>query len=80
MKLNRIKAILLKKGISQTWLAKKLDKSFSQRNTNCQKSSYLLSFLLKNERQMKDKQSASTNLILKSTLLFRYSNWDMITG
>ena len=32
MKLNRIKAILMKKGISQTWLAKKLDKSFSMVN------------------------------------------------
>ena len=29
MKLNRIKAVLSEKGISQTWLAKKLDKSFS---------------------------------------------------
>lgn len=29
MKLNRIKAVLWEKGISQTWLAKKLDKSFS---------------------------------------------------
>ena len=29
MKLNRIKAVLSDKGISQTWLAKKLDKSFS---------------------------------------------------
>ena len=27
MKLNRIKAVLSEKGISQTWLAKKLDKS-----------------------------------------------------
>ena len=26
MKLNRIKAVLSEKGISQTWLAKKLDK------------------------------------------------------
>lgn len=32
MKLNRIKAVLLEKGISQTWLAKKLDKSFSMVN------------------------------------------------
>lgn len=31
-KLNRIKAVLLEKGISQTWLAKKLDKSFSMVN------------------------------------------------
>lgn len=29
MKLNRIKAVLSEKGISQTWLAKRLDKSFS---------------------------------------------------
>lgn len=29
MKLNRIKIILSDKGISQTWLAKQLDKSFS---------------------------------------------------
>ncbi len=29
MKLNRIKAVLAEKGISQTWLAKQLDKSFS---------------------------------------------------
>ena len=29
MKLNKIKAVLSDKGISQTWLAKKLDKSFS---------------------------------------------------
>ena len=32
MKLNRIKAVLSDKGISQTWLAKKLDKSFSMVN------------------------------------------------
>ena len=29
MKLNRIKAVLTDKGISQTWLAKQIDKSFS---------------------------------------------------
>ena len=33
MKLNRIKAVLAEKGISQTWLAKKLDKSFSMVNS-----------------------------------------------
>ena len=33
MKLNRIKAVLTDKGISQTWLAKQLDKSFSMVNT-----------------------------------------------
>ena len=32
MKLNKIKAVLSDKGISQTWLAKKLDKRFSMVN------------------------------------------------
>ena len=32
MKLNRIKAVLTDKGISQTWLAKQLDISFSMVN------------------------------------------------
>ncbi|WP_455665964.1 transcriptional regulator [Phocaeicola sp.] len=32
MKLNRIKAVLSDKGISQTWLAKQLDKIFSMVN------------------------------------------------
>ena len=32
MKLNRIKAVLAEKGISQTWLAKQIDKSFSMVN------------------------------------------------
>lgn len=32
MKQNRIKAVLSEKGISQTWLAKRLDKSFSMVN------------------------------------------------
>lgn len=32
MKLNRIKAVLVEKGISQTWLAKQLGKSFSMVN------------------------------------------------
>ena len=32
MKLNRIKAVLTDKGISQTWLAKQLDKSFRMVN------------------------------------------------
>ena len=32
MKLNRIKAALTEKGISQTWLAKQIDKSFSMVN------------------------------------------------
>ena len=33
MKLNRIKEVLDEKGISQTWLAKKLDKSFNLVNS-----------------------------------------------
>lgn len=33
MKLNRIKAVLTEKGISQTWLAKQIDKSFSMVNS-----------------------------------------------
>lgn len=32
MKLNCIKSVLENRGISQTWLAKKLDKSFSMVN------------------------------------------------
>ena len=32
MKLNRIKKVLTEKGISQTWLAKQLGKSFSMVN------------------------------------------------
>lgn len=33
MKLNRIKEVIDEKGISQTWLAKKLDKSFNSVNS-----------------------------------------------
>lgn len=33
MKLNRIKEVLDEKGISQTWLAKKLKKSFNSVNS-----------------------------------------------
>lgn len=33
MKLNRIKEVLEEKGISQTWLAKKLKKSFNSVNS-----------------------------------------------
>lgn len=33
MKLNRIKDVLEEKGISQTWLAKKLNKSFNSVNS-----------------------------------------------
>ena len=34
MKLNRIKVVLTEKGISQTWLAKQIDKSFSMVNAD----------------------------------------------
>lgn len=33
MKLNRIKDVLEEKGITQTWLAKQLDKSYNSVNT-----------------------------------------------
>lgn len=33
MKLNRIREVLDEKGISQTWLAKKLNKSFNSVNS-----------------------------------------------
>lgn len=33
MRLNRIKEVLCEKDISQTWLAKKLDKSFNSVNS-----------------------------------------------
>ena len=33
MKLNRIKEVLDEKGISQTWLSKRLDKSFNSVNS-----------------------------------------------
>ena len=33
MKLNRIKEVLDERGISQTWLAKKLEKSFNSVNS-----------------------------------------------
>ena len=42
MELNRIKAVLAEKGISQTWLAKQLGKSFSIVNSyvcNCRQPS-----------------------------------------
>lgn len=48
MKLNRIKDILEEKGISQTWLAKKLDKSFNSVNSYvCNRSQPNLETLLK---------------------------------
>ena len=47
MKLNRIKEVLDEKGISQTWLAKKLDKSFNSVNTYvCNRSQPNLETLL----------------------------------
>lgn len=47
MKLNRIKEVLEEKGISQTWLAKKLDKSFNTVNSYvCNRSQPNLETLL----------------------------------
>ena len=47
MKLNRIKDVLEAKGISQTWLAKKLDKSFNTVNSYvCNRSQPNLETLL----------------------------------
>ena len=47
MKLNRIKPVLAEKGISQTWLAKKLGKSFSMVNAYvCNRSQPNLDTLL----------------------------------
>ena len=48
MKINRIKSILEKKGVSQTWLAKQLDKSFNTINSYvCNRSQPNLETLLK---------------------------------
>ena len=48
MKLNRIKEVLDEKGISQTWLAKKLDKSFNSVNSYvCNRTQPNLETLLK---------------------------------
>ena len=47
MKLNRIKEVLDEKGISQTWLAKKMDKSFNTVNSYvCNRSQPNLETLL----------------------------------
>lgn len=47
MKLNRIKEVLGEKGISQTWLSKKLDKSFNSVNSYvCNRSQPNLETLL----------------------------------
>ena len=48
MKLNRIRAVLEDKGISQTWLAKKLGRSFSTVNAYvCNRSQPTLPHFLK---------------------------------
>ena len=47
MKLNHIKEVLEEKGISQTWFAKKLDKSFNSVNSYvCNRSQPNLETLL----------------------------------
>ena len=51
MKLNCIKKVLEEKGISQTWLAKKLDKSFNSVNSYvCNRSQPNLETLLQISR------------------------------
>ena len=55
MKLNRIKEVLEEKGISQTWLAKKLDKSFNSVNSYvCNRSQTLLQISQILNVEMKD--------------------------
>ena len=47
MKLNRIKEVLAEKGISQTWVANKLDKTFNSVNSYvCNRSQPNLETLL----------------------------------
>ena len=47
MKINRIKSILEKKGVSQTWIAKQLDNSFNTINSYvCNRSQPNLETLL----------------------------------
>ena len=70
MKLNRIKTILEEKGISQTWLAKKLDKSFNTVNSYvCNRTQPNLETLLQISEilgvDMKDLISDAEERILK---------------
>ena len=46
MKLNRIRAVLEDKGISQTWLAKKLGRSFSTVNAYAVSYTHLQNVIL----------------------------------
>jgi len=67
MKLNRIKEVLDSKGISQTWLAKQLDKSFNTVNAYvCNRSQPNLETLFEISKllsvDMKDLISDTTNI------------------
>ena len=67
MKLNRIKEVLEEKGITQTWLAKQLDKSYNSVNAYvCNRSQPNLETLLEISKllsvDMKDLVSDTTNI------------------
>lgn len=67
MKLNCIKEVLEEKGITQTWLAKQLDKSYNSVNAYvCNRSQPNLETLLEISRllsvDMKDLISETTNI------------------
>jgi len=67
MKLNRIKEVLEEKGITQTWLAKQLDKSYNSVNAYvCNRSQPNLETLLEISKllsvDMKDLISDTTNI------------------
>ena len=69
MKLNRIRVVLADKGISQTWLAKKLGRSFSMVNAYvCNRSQPNLTTLLEIAQllsvDMKEQTIAITNINL----------------
>lgn len=67
MKLNRIKEVLEEKGITQTWLAKQLDKSYNSVNAYvCNRSQPNLETLLEISKllsvDMKDLISDTTSI------------------
>ncbi len=67
MKLNRIKEVLEEKGITQTWLAKQLDKSYNSVNAYvCNRSQPNLETLLEISKllsvDMKDLISDATSI------------------
>ena len=74
MKLNRIRAVLEDKGISQTWLAKKLGRSFSTVNTYvCNRSQPNLTTLREIAQllsvDMKDLLQTRKNVMIKMIIV-----------